>query len=121
MSSFDLYQTVTDQIVTMLEAGVVPWRSPILGRSRAGHPKNLNTGKQYRGEDHPERKRRQHLSLEFGSPFKWHADEAEKFTGHRCDFPVELAQAAAPLVVIRSQLPMSPIASKAEDFNRQVS
>jgi len=49
MSSFDLYQTVTDQIVSMLEAGVVPWRSPILGRSKAGHPKNLNTGKQYRG------------------------------------------------------------------------
>lgn len=49
MSSFDLYQSVTDQIVAMLETGVVPWRSPILGRSRAGHPKNLNTGKQYRG------------------------------------------------------------------------
>jgi antirestriction protein ArdC len=49
MSSFDLYQTVTDQIVSMLEAGVVPWRSPILGRSKAGHPKNLNSGKQYRG------------------------------------------------------------------------
>src|SRR6202453_4635920 len=49
MSSFDLYQTVTDQIIAMLEAGVVPWRSPILGRSKAGHPKNLNTGKQYRG------------------------------------------------------------------------
>jgi antirestriction protein ArdC len=49
MSSFDLYQTVTDQIVAMLETGVVPWRSPILGRSSAGHPKNLNTGKEYRG------------------------------------------------------------------------
>src|SRR5580698_4917504 len=49
MSSFDLYQSVTDQIVAMLESGVVPWRSPILGRSKAGHPKNLNTGKQYRG------------------------------------------------------------------------
>lgn len=49
MSSFDLYQTVTDQIVAMLEAGIVPWRSPILGRSTAGHPKNLNTGKGYRG------------------------------------------------------------------------
>ena len=45
MSMFDLYQTVTDQIIAMLEAGVVPWRSPILGRSKAGHPKNLNTGK----------------------------------------------------------------------------
>lgn len=49
MPTFDLYQTVTDQIVAMLEAGVVPWRSPILGRSKAGHPKNLNTAKQYRG------------------------------------------------------------------------
>jgi antirestriction protein ArdC len=49
MSSFDLYQTITDQIITMLEAGVVPWRSPILGRSKAGHPRNLNSGKEYRG------------------------------------------------------------------------
>jgi antirestriction protein ArdC len=49
MSTFDLYQTVTDQIVAMLETGVVPWRSPILGRNSAGHPKNLNSGKQYRG------------------------------------------------------------------------
>lgn len=47
--SFDLYATVTDQIVAMLEAGVVPWRSPILGQSKAGHPKNLNTDKPYRG------------------------------------------------------------------------
>ncbi len=46
--SFDLYQTVTDQIVAMLETGVVPWRSPILGRNSAGHPKNHNSGKQYR-------------------------------------------------------------------------
>jgi antirestriction protein ArdC len=49
MSSFDLYQTITDQIVAMLETGVVPWRSPILGCTSAGHPKNLNTGKGYRG------------------------------------------------------------------------
>jgi antirestriction protein ArdC len=49
MSSFDVYQSVTDQIVAMLEQGVVPWRSPILGRSKAGHPKSLNTGRQYRG------------------------------------------------------------------------
>src|SRR5580700_6277354 len=49
MSTFDLYQTVTDQIVAMLDSGVVPWRSPILGRNSAGHPKNLDSGKQYRG------------------------------------------------------------------------
>ena len=27
MSSFDLYQTVTDQILAMLESGVVPFRN----------------------------------------------------------------------------------------------
>lgn len=49
MSSFDLYETVTAQIVGMLEAGVVPWRSPILGQRTSGHPKNLASGKPYRG------------------------------------------------------------------------
>ena len=47
--SFDLYAEVTNQIVAMLDAGVVPWRSPILGRCSAGHPKNLITGYKYRG------------------------------------------------------------------------
>ncbi len=47
--SFDLYQEITNQIVSMLEKGVVPWRSPILGLSSGGHPKNLESGKHYRG------------------------------------------------------------------------
>jgi antirestriction protein ArdC len=47
--SLDLYAEVTNQIVAMLERGVVPWRSPILGQGKAGHPKNLESGKQYRG------------------------------------------------------------------------
>ncbi|HEY1683931.1 MAG TPA: ArdC family protein [Tepidisphaeraceae bacterium] len=47
--SLDLYAEVTNQIVAMLEKGVVPWRSPILGRNTAGHPKNLESCKQYRG------------------------------------------------------------------------
>lgn len=47
--SFDIYQEVTDQIVAMLEQGVVPWRCPILGRQSAGIPKNLESGKAYRG------------------------------------------------------------------------
>ena len=46
---FDIYQNVTDQIIAMLEQGVVPWRSPILGRQKAGLPKNLESGKDYRG------------------------------------------------------------------------
>ncbi len=48
-SSFDLYQTVTNQIVAMLDTGVVPWRCPILGRSSAGHPVNYDSSKRYRG------------------------------------------------------------------------
>jgi antirestriction protein ArdC len=47
--SFDLYTEITKQIMDMLDKGVVPWRSPIMGRGTAGHPKNLNTGKKYRG------------------------------------------------------------------------
>lgn len=48
--SFDLYSEITRQITQMLEKGVVPWRSPILGRAAGGgYPRNLNTGKPYRG------------------------------------------------------------------------
>jgi antirestriction protein ArdC len=47
--TFDIYQEVTDRIVAMLEKGVVPWRCPILGRQKAGFPKNLASGKEYRG------------------------------------------------------------------------
>lgn len=48
-SSFDLYAEVTQKIITMLEKGVVPWRSPIMGAGQAGMPKNLSSGKAYRG------------------------------------------------------------------------
>ena len=46
---FDLYAEITKQVTDMLDQGVVPWRSPILGRTSAGHPKNLESGKPYRG------------------------------------------------------------------------
>ena len=45
--TFDLYNEVTNQIIAMLDKGMVPWRSPILGRGSAGHPKN-NQGKKRR-------------------------------------------------------------------------
>lgn len=47
--SFDLYQTVTDQIIGILDRGVAPWRCPILGQSAAGSPRNLSSGRAYRG------------------------------------------------------------------------
>lgn len=46
---FDLYAEITKQVMDMLEKGVVPWRSSILGAASAGHPKNLTSGKPYRG------------------------------------------------------------------------
>ena len=49
MSKFDLYETITQQILEMLEGGTVSWRSPIMGRGTAEHPKSMTTGKPYRG------------------------------------------------------------------------
>jgi hypothetical protein len=47
--AFDIYAEVTGKIVAMLEKGVVPWRSPILGQAKAGWPRNMESGKEYRG------------------------------------------------------------------------
>lgn len=45
----DIYQEVTDQIVAYLDAGTAPWRNPIARGTGDGWPKNLQTGKRYRG------------------------------------------------------------------------
>ncbi len=45
----EVYQIVTDKIVAMLEARVVPWRRPW---TSAGLPRNLVTKKPYRGINH---------------------------------------------------------------------
>ena len=42
-----VYQIVTDRIVSLLESGTVPWRKPWAGP--AHEPKNLQSGKAYRG------------------------------------------------------------------------
>ena len=42
----DVYQIVTDRIVSLLSAGVVPWRK---GWTTTGVPRNLSSGKPYRG------------------------------------------------------------------------
>ena len=47
--AIDVYAEVTTKIVSMLEARVVPWRSPILGQKEAGWPLNLDSRKPYRG------------------------------------------------------------------------
>jgi len=43
----DVYQIVTDKIITLLESGTVPWRKPWSAGS--GIPKNLISKKEYRG------------------------------------------------------------------------
>ena len=42
-----VYEIITERILAQLEAGTVPWRKPWNGE--AGMPKNLVSGKQYRG------------------------------------------------------------------------
>ncbi len=45
----DLYQEITQRVIGMLNLGVAPWRSCILGQQAVGFPRNLLNGKQYRG------------------------------------------------------------------------
>ena len=46
----DIYQETTDKIVERLEAGdLPPWKMPIVTAGHDGMPKNLSTGKAYRG------------------------------------------------------------------------
>ena len=45
----DIYQEVTNQILSYLEEGVAPWRNPIAQGSGDGWPKNLLSGNRYRG------------------------------------------------------------------------
>ena len=43
----DIYQQVTDRIITQLEQGVVPWKSPYF--SKVGFPRNFSTSRAYQG------------------------------------------------------------------------
>ncbi|TWU59616.1 ArdC family protein [Crateriforma conspicua] len=45
----DIYQEVTDKIIGYLEQGTAPWRNPIKRGTGDGWPKNLDSGKRYRG------------------------------------------------------------------------
>lgn len=47
--ALDVYQTVTDRIIELLDQGTVPWRHPIRGGSSGQMPTNLESQKHYRG------------------------------------------------------------------------
>ena len=42
-----IYDLITDRIIALLEAGVIPWRKP--WDAAGGAPRNLTSGKAYRG------------------------------------------------------------------------
>jgi len=43
----DIYEQVTNRIITQLEQGVIPWKSPYF--SKVGFPRNFSTGNRYQG------------------------------------------------------------------------
>jgi len=47
--ALDIYQAVTDRILEALDKGTVPWRYPIRQGPGDAWPKNLESGRQYRG------------------------------------------------------------------------
>jgi antirestriction protein ArdC len=44
-----VYEVITERIIQQLEAGVAPWQKPWRVRGKGGLPRNLVTGREYRG------------------------------------------------------------------------
>ena len=74
MATSTVYDIITDVIVKKLEAGVVPWHKPW---QTFGEPKNLISGKEYRGINH-------FLlgCVDFTSPFFLTFKQAKQLGGH---------------------------------------
>ena len=70
-----VYDVITDRIVSMLEAGTVPWHKPWKGA--AGFPRNLTSKKAYRGINVF-----MLMSLGFESPYFLTFKQAKKLGGH---------------------------------------
>ncbi|SKB01761.1 Antirestriction protein ArdC [Prosthecobacter debontii] len=47
MKTTDIYEQVTTNIISQLEQGIVPWKSPYF--SKVGFPRNFSSGKAYQG------------------------------------------------------------------------
>ena len=48
-TKMDVYQVITDRILDLLQKGVVPWQKPWASNGQDRLPRNLVSGKQYRG------------------------------------------------------------------------
>jgi antirestriction protein ArdC len=44
-----VYEVITNKIVEQLEAGTAPWHKPWRVRGKSGLPRNVATGREYRG------------------------------------------------------------------------
>jgi antirestriction protein ArdC len=96
------YQLVTDRIVSMLEAGTVPWRKPWKGGG--GMPKNLSSRREYTGVNvwllHSSR---------FGSPYWLTFKQALDLGGN-----VRKGEKGSPIVFTKD-LPMKKIDVEQDD------
>ena len=86
--AMDVYQIITERIVTQLEAGTVPWRKPWTAN---GEPQNLVSKRAYRGVN-------VFLlgSQQYGSPYWLTFKQAQDLKGH-----VKKGEHATPVVFWR--------------------
>ena len=45
----NVYEVITSKIITQLESGVAPWHRPWKASGKNGLPRNLVSGREYRG------------------------------------------------------------------------
>src|SRR5664280_2505921 len=73
----NVYEIVTTRIIQQLENGVAPWQKPWAVRGSSGLPRNLVSGRQYRGINVWIL-----LSSEFHSPYWLTFRQATELGGH---------------------------------------
>jgi antirestriction protein ArdC len=72
-----VYEVITNRIIKQLEAGTAPWHKPWRIRGKNGAPRNLITGREYRGVNFWIL-----LTSEFSSPFWLTYRQARELEGH---------------------------------------
>jgi antirestriction protein ArdC len=45
----NVYEVITERIIKQLESGTAPWHKPWKARGKSGLPRNLVSGREYRG------------------------------------------------------------------------
>lgn len=71
-----VYEVITQRIIQQLESGTAPWHKPWKARGRAALPRNLITGREYRGIN------TWILFGEYSSPYWLTFRQAKELGGH---------------------------------------